>query len=88
MRKEEKKHPKKKNKVIQVPNICPFKEDILRDCERLRKLKEEEKQKQRDAAKERRRQLKEAGTKNLETLVSYSRYTYSRLVIASLFLGI
>lgn len=52
LRREAKKNPKSKKKtVIQVPNICPFKEDILKEVEAIKKHKEEEKKKMREAAK-------------------------------------
>lgn len=52
MRREAKKNPKKtKHEIIQVPNICPFKEDILREAEAIKKHKEEERQKAREQAR-------------------------------------
>ncbi|XP_066994987.2 guanine nucleotide-binding protein-like 3 homolog [Anabrus simplex] len=50
LRREKKKNPKKgEKKIIQVPNICPFKEDILKDVENYKRKKEEERQKQRES---------------------------------------
>ncbi|XP_030758665.1 guanine nucleotide-binding protein-like 3 homolog [Sitophilus oryzae] len=52
LRREAKKNPKRnKPKIIQVPNICPFKEDILKEVDKLKKQKEEEKLKLKEAAK-------------------------------------
>ena len=75
MRKEAKNNPKKhKQAVIQVPNICPFKEDILKEVEMMKKQKEEERQKQREQAKIERQQKKEeekaASNKSLESMVA------------------
>nr|XP_023014000.1 guanine nucleotide-binding protein-like 3 homolog [Leptinotarsa decemlineata] len=66
-RKEAKKNPKKrKQNVIQVPNICPFKEDILKEVEAMRKQKEEEKKMQRETARlERKKQKEEQKQENL-----------------------
>ncbi|XP_046828440.1 guanine nucleotide-binding protein-like 3 homolog [Vespa crabro] len=55
MRKEAKKKLKGKPKVIEVPNQCPFKEDILKEVEAMKKQNEEEKKKQREAAREKKR---------------------------------
>ncbi|XP_063929767.1 guanine nucleotide-binding protein-like 3 homolog [Zophobas morio] len=75
VRKEAKNNPKKhKQAVIQVPNICPFKEDILKEVEMMKKQKEEERQKQREQAKIERQQKKEeekaASNKSLESMVA------------------
>ncbi|KAK4876229.1 hypothetical protein RN001_012651 [Aquatica leii] len=61
IRKDNKKSKVKKPKLIQVPNICPFKEDILKEVERLKKEKEDERQKLREAAKLERKEKKAAG---------------------------
>lgn len=68
MRREAKKNPKNKKKsVIQVPNICPFKEDILKEVEAMKKLKEEERKQRREAAKLERQKSKNGDL--LENLV-------------------
>ncbi|XP_049862646.1 guanine nucleotide-binding protein-like 3 homolog [Schistocerca gregaria] len=74
LRREAKKNPKKtkKNKIIQVPNICPFKEDILKEVEALKKKQEEEKQRIRQELKEKKKKEKETAQKSatLSTLVT------------------
>lgn len=78
IRKEAKKNPtKNKKNVIQVPNICPFKEDILKEVEAMKKQKEEEKRQQQETARlEKKKQLEEKKKQNLhaglEGLVSNS----------------
>lgn len=68
LRKEAKKHPKNKPKIIEVPNQCPFKGDILKEVEAMRKQHEEEKQKQREAARQKKQE--ELAKTGLQGLVS------------------
>lgn len=56
LKKEAKKHPKKKVKLDRVPNQCPFKEDIMKEVEALKLAREEEKNKQRELAREMKRE--------------------------------
>ncbi|KAK0166801.1 hypothetical protein PV327_004284 [Microctonus hyperodae] len=65
-RKEAKKNEKKKPKVMQIPNHCPFKGDILAEVEAMKKQNDLEKQKKRDEAREKKRELKSG---NLQSLV-------------------
>lgn len=65
--KEAKKLPKRsvKQKLIQIPNICPFKEDILRDVEADKARREEEKKQKIEQMK-----LERAETRKKDTIES------------------
>lgn len=91
MRKESKKNPKNnKQKLIQVPNICPFKEDILKEAEIYKAKKEEERKKLREAAKEEREREKTQKEKTkaeggLEGLVNERNIYRNTLVLTDLY---
>lgn len=59
MKKLAKKHPKKTHKMVQVPNQCPFKEEILKEVEEMKRHNEEEKKKQREASRAANREKKQ-----------------------------
>lgn len=42
--------------MMQIPNQCPFKEDILKEIEAMKKQQQEEKQKQKEVAREKKRE--------------------------------
>lgn len=66
VRKESKKNPNKNGKkLIQVPNICPFKEDILKEVELYKQRMDEEKKKQKETAKLEREKLKADAKENV-----------------------
>ncbi|RVE42247.1 hypothetical protein evm_013106 [Chilo suppressalis] len=74
LKKEAKKNPKsKKPKALVVPNVCPFKEDILKEVEAVKKHKEEERQKRKEIAKlERQKKIEEKKNSkiSMDTLVA------------------
>ncbi|CAG9560702.1 unnamed protein product [Danaus chrysippus] len=73
VKKEAKKNPKsKKPKAVQIPNVCPFKEEILKEVELVKKHKEEEKQKRREQAKldKQKRQEDKKNPVGMDTLVA------------------
>lgn len=70
VRKEARKNPKSKSvkqKLIQIPNICPFKEDILKDVEEAKRRNEEERMKKKEAMKLER--MKNKTDTSLESMV-------------------
>ncbi|KMQ92228.1 guanine nucleotide-binding 3-like protein [Lasius niger] len=70
-KRKEAKHSKKKPKMIQVPNQCPFKEDILKEIEAMKKQQEEEKRKQKEAAQGKKREQLAKG--DLQSLVNQAQ---------------
>lgn len=56
--------------MIQVPNQCPFKEDILKEIEAMKKHQEEEKRKQKEAAQVKKREAKQLAKGDLQSLVN------------------
>lgn len=73
VRKEAKKNPKGKSlksKMIQIPNICPFKEDILKEVAEHKQRQEDERLQKREQWKlERIQQQKKGREKTLEEMV-------------------
>ncbi|KAK1129225.1 hypothetical protein K0M31_020353 [Melipona bicolor] len=79
LRKEAKKHPKKKPKLIQLPNQCAFKEDILKEIELVKKHNEEEKEKQREAARQRKRELAKTDLQGLVSAAQNKQVTHQEI---------
>lgn len=65
LRKEAKANPKKTSKPVSIPNICPFKEDILKEIAELKRQNDEEKQKRRDEAREEKKSKLSGGLNGL-----------------------
>ncbi|KAG7203908.1 hypothetical protein KM043_013267 [Ampulex compressa] len=81
MRKEAKKNQKKKAKVMEIPNQCPFKEDILKEVEAMKKQNEEEKKKQREAAREKKKEeLSKGGLQGLVASAQTKQHNPMELV--------
>ncbi|KYN03214.1 Guanine nucleotide-binding protein-like 3 like protein [Cyphomyrmex costatus] len=83
MRKEAKKHSKRKPKIVEIPNQCPFKEDILKEVEAMKKQREEEKQKRKEAARERKRELAKDDLQGLVKQAENKQLTHKLIEIGS-----
>ncbi|KAL0840084.1 hypothetical protein ABMA28_015403 [Loxostege sticticalis] len=74
LKKEAKKNPKsKRTKPVVVPNVCPFKEEILKEVEAVKKHKEDERQKRKEIAKmEKQKKMEEKKNSkiSMDTLVA------------------
>ena len=69
---------------MQIPNQCPFKEDIIKEVEALKQQREEEKQKQRELAREKKREkLANEGLKGLVADASNKQTEHETLMLAS-----
>lgn len=69
---------------MEIPNQCPFKEDILKEVEAMRKQQEEEKRKQREAAREKKReQLAKDGLQGLVNQAEKKQLTYNPMEVDS-----
>lgn len=70
-----------KQKLMQIPNQCPFKEDIMKEVEALKQQREEEKQKQRELAKEQKREkLANGGLQGLVSDAEKKRIEFENLL--------
>lgn len=68
--------------MMEIPNQCPFKEDILKEVEAMRKQQEEEKQKRKEEARERKReQLAKDGLQGLVNRAEKKQLTHKPMEV-------
>lgn len=68
-------------KMMQIPNQCPFKEDILKEVEAMKKLNDEEKQKQREAAREKKKENQAKGLQDLVSQAENKQSTHNAMAV-------
>lgn len=69
---------------MEVPNQCPFKEDILKEVEAMRKQHEDEKKKRKEAARERKREeLAKGGLQGLVNQAENKQLAYESMDVDS-----